>query len=325
MFRRASGLRRSTTREFSIRPIAPAKRFSLSSVSTKAASSMDSRSKQCTFHHSSRSAKMLPRMAGPIKQGERKVSWASRADSSSTNVSPVTGRAPVQSDTIPEESSPGGKPYFPAEHRLVEESPQPLLSPEQRLLTDISRKNAKSAPAETSRGHDRISAQSPSLRHSLDVRLNKPEVMSAKTQPVTKPLEVTLEEDFHLDEKAPLRAIKNPSDEDLHPLGDEGGQEQTEPRGTTGRMDGDAWGESFPVEWICTDRLPFFRTRHLRNPWNKDREVKVSRDGTELEPGVGQQLIDEWQKLAGPSPNSAQGQASKTPAGRRKTLTTLPS
>jgi hypothetical protein len=57
------------------------------------------------------------------------------------------------------------------------------------------------------------------------------------------------------------------------------------------------WGQAFKVEWICTDRLPFHRIRHLRNPWNHDREIKVSRDGTELEPGVGQQLVEQWETL----------------------------
>jgi hypothetical protein len=57
---------------------------------------------------------------------------------------------------------------------------------------------------------------------------------------------------------------------------------------------GSAWDLSFRIEWIRTDSLPFFRTWHLRNPWNHGREVKVSRDGTELEPNVGQQLLNEW-------------------------------
>ncbi|KAF9263004.1 kinase-like protein [Marasmius fiardii PR-910] len=56
-------------------------------------------------------------------------------------------------------------------------------------------------------------------------------------------------------------------------------------------------GRPFKIDWICTERLPYFRTRHLRNPWNHDRIVKVSQDGTELEPSVGQQLIDEWQRF----------------------------
>lgn len=56
------------------------------------------------------------------------------------------------------------------------------------------------------------------------------------------------------------------------------------------------WGTPFKVQWIKVGRLPFHRTRHLRNAWNHEREVKVSRDGTELEPGVGQALLDEWDK-----------------------------
>ena len=75
----------------------------------------------------------------------------------------------------------------------------------------------------------------------------------------------------------------------------------------TGRAqeDGPVWGESFKVEWVRTERLPFTRTRHLRNPWNHDREVKVSRDGTELEPSVGQALLDEWDRPDPPPPSPA--------------------
>ena len=40
----------------------------------------------------------------------------------------------------------------------------------------------------------------------------------------------------------------------------------------------------FRIQWLHVDALPFNRTRHLRNPWNFDREVKVCRDGGELEP-----------------------------------------
>ncbi|KAG6002137.1 hypothetical protein E4U21_003434 [Claviceps maximensis] len=51
------------------------------------------------------------------------------------------------------------------------------------------------------------------------------------------------------------------------------------------------WGKPFKLEWLSTTRLPFFRTRGLRNPWNSNREVKIARDGTELEPSVGRRLI----------------------------------
>ncbi|KAM3415055.1 hypothetical protein BST61_g10190 [Cercospora zeina] len=53
----------------------------------------------------------------------------------------------------------------------------------------------------------------------------------------------------------------------------------------------DYWGKQFKLEWISTSKLPFYRTRGLRNPWNANREVKIARDGTELEPSVGKRLV----------------------------------
>ncbi|CAZ86201.1 unnamed protein product [Tuber melanosporum] len=52
-----------------------------------------------------------------------------------------------------------------------------------------------------------------------------------------------------------------------------------------------AWGKPFRVEWVSTTRVPFYRTRGLRNSWNANREVKIARDGTELEENVGRRLI----------------------------------
>jgi hypothetical protein len=50
-------------------------------------------------------------------------------------------------------------------------------------------------------------------------------------------------------------------------------------------------GKLFKVEWLSTNRLPFYKTRGLRNPWNANKEVKIARDGTELETGVGKRLV----------------------------------
>lgn len=63
------------------------------------------------------------------------------------------------------------------------------------------------------------------------------------------------------------------------------------------RQDGgvEVWGTPFRVDWVKTTRLPFHRVRHLRNPWNQDREIKVSRDGTEVEPEVGRLLMLAWE------------------------------
>jgi YT521-B-like domain len=49
-------------------------------------------------------------------------------------------------------------------------------------------------------------------------------------------------------------------------------------------------GKPFRIEWVSTERVPFYRTRGLRNPWNSNREVKIARDGTEIEPSVGRKL-----------------------------------
>lgn len=98
---------------------------------------------------------------------------------------------------------------------------------------------------------------------------------------------------------------------DLEEGGEEGGEkdkerekEQTQSQQQGG--DGDApavsqsWGKPFKIEWISTNRLPFYRTRGLRNPWNANREVKIARDGTELEPTVGERLVQMFHRL-GPS------------------------
>ena len=57
-----------------------------------------------------------------------------------------------------------------------------------------------------------------------------------------------------------------------------------------------AFGKPFKIEWLATNRLPFYRTRGLRNPWNANREVKIARDGTELETSVGRRLIQMFHK-----------------------------
>ncbi|KAM0740174.1 hypothetical protein ACQRIT_005358 [Beauveria bassiana] len=50
-------------------------------------------------------------------------------------------------------------------------------------------------------------------------------------------------------------------------------------------------GKPFNLQWLSTIPLPFYRTRGLRNPWNSNREVKIARDGTELEPSIGRRLV----------------------------------
>lgn len=67
------------------------------------------------------------------------------------------------------------------------------------------------------------------------------------------------------------------------------------------------WGKPFKLEWLSTTRLPFYRTRGLRNPWNSNREVKIARDGTELEPAVGRKLIGLFNRIQSPVSVSTMG------------------
>lgn len=61
-----------------------------------------------------------------------------------------------------------------------------------------------------------------------------------------------------------------------------------------GEVESQSFGKPFRIQWLSTERVPFHRTRGLRNPWNANREVKIARDGTEIEPTVGRKLIQLW-------------------------------
>ncbi|KAI9104989.1 YT521-B-like domain-containing protein [Phlyctochytrium arcticum] len=58
------------------------------------------------------------------------------------------------------------------------------------------------------------------------------------------------------------------------------------------------WGTPFSIRWICTDPLPFSQVKHLRNSWNANKQVKVSRDGIEVESSIGKRLLEEFHKNA---------------------------
>ena len=98
----------------------------------------------------------------------------------------------------------------------------------------------------------------------------------------------------------------DPEDEDLAPIIDQEvddpvaflkAEEHAEDAEETAlTAEAQAFGKPFKIEWISTNRLPFYRTRGLRNPWNANREVKIARDGTEIETSVGRRLIQMFQK-----------------------------
>jgi hypothetical protein len=96
---------------------------------------------------------------------------------------------------------------------------------------------------------------------------------------------------------------------DLSDIEDEE-EDKTSSKGDVGEEGAD--DKPFRVEWISTNRLPFYRTRGLRNPWNANREVKIARDGTELETSVGKRLIQMFHR-PGPATGPPIGMSPSNP------------
>ncbi|KAM0791740.1 hypothetical protein ACM66B_004008 [Microbotryomycetes sp. NB124-2] len=53
-------------------------------------------------------------------------------------------------------------------------------------------------------------------------------------------------------------------------------------------------GTPFRVQWLAISNVPFVATKHILNAFNANREIKISRDGTEIEPEAGQQLLRQF-------------------------------
>ncbi|KAK9451465.1 YT521-B-like domain-containing protein [Limtongia smithiae] len=70
---------------------------------------------------------------------------------------------------------------------------------------------------------------------------------------------------------------------------EESGPAPSSPTGTEALLK--SWGTPFKLQWLSTNRVQFFRTKGLKNSWNSNRDVKIARDGTELEPSVGRKMI----------------------------------
>jgi hypothetical protein len=133
-------------------------------------------------------------------------------------------------------------------------------------------KSTLSAPAAAGYGHSSVPNPEPSffdipVPHSLEGEAKKQEALGGSSRPQDEDKYGVLRKDTVLSpgEKA-VREAQAPPEV----------QEEFSP---------EDWGLSFKIEWIRVGTLPFHRLRSLRNPWNADREVKVSRDGTEIEPG----------------------------------------
>lgn len=288
------------------------------------------------------------RMAGPVlhhhdeQHGEgHQVSWASR---SSIDSPPTRRTSSSAADASGTSSQRNYASYLsPSEGRVVDESPLPIESPEAAYLPPQSNTKAATAPSVMQGERNLLSSDSSGIPHHGKFSYRTPSALAAAPA-IMAGYQQHSEEDIRLDPLAPMRAVKHPeaiglsfsavheaeerygSPPSTGPSGVAPSAPDTKGKGRDGPADtkagdGPSWGDSFRVEWLRTDRLPFHRTRHLRNPWNHDREVKVSRDGTELDPSVGQALLDEWDKPEPPEPpprSATRSQPAEMPSGPQK-------
>ncbi|KAI0700364.1 YT521-B-like domain-containing protein [Cerioporus squamosus] len=276
------------------------------------------------------------KMAGPIMRGEQRVSWASRTDSPQRRSSLQTPReSPATARQGPETFfSPSEQRYEQSPFPMSPETHAQFSAASQRRSTLDEPDRVSTAPAVMLQRHRALSGQTVEGQApaSFDIHTLRP-----VAPVITGRKQMSQPEGIELDRTAPFRAMRDPragveaairsaseesplqtvTEEDERQHLDDGRgkgkavsrfeqdhtpgeRSQDDGPAQRGQEEGPVWGESFKVEWIRTERLPFTRTRHLRNPWNHDREVKVSRDGTELEPSVGQALLEEWDKLDEP-------------------------
>ena len=200
--------------------------------------------------------------AGASPTPDREDTGAERKDP----ISPPDGRQVIKpspqsapADQLSFASVEPHKPY----HRLANSLPNPSTSPPRAV-----------GPVHASSCNISSNALSRSPKNSPTRGTREPNEHNAVLRPIPVEHEVS---EAHIDDR-------------LKPVP----EVQSKGRDTRDDGTGSARGRPFRIEWIRTVPLPFFRTWHLRNPWNHGREVKVSRDGTELEPNVGQRLLDEW-------------------------------
>jgi len=239
-------------------------------------------------------------------------------------VGEVKGNVPL---SLPESTVQGHQalchPLPPEEGRAVEQSSESTSRPPEG--SSVGRVLASSAPANLDGFH-------PDIPHSAKFTTTGPPHANIPLKSLS----------LELNADAPYRAMRDTADQNIHegahPSDSVSPVEQevlehahdvvlqtvTEEPAKLSDAPKDAsevWGRSFRVDWIRTMHLPFIRTRHLRNPWNHGREVKVSRDGTELEPSIGRQLLEEWDKPP-PSPVDDPAASSRSTQQRRGSKST---
>ncbi|KAJ7152279.1 YT521-B-like domain-containing protein [Mycena crocata] len=218
------------------------------------------------------------RMAGPIGEGiAEHVVWGAKSGPPLAARSPgaATGSAPSPTTTHHDPHA-----AILSDEHLVENSPAPLATP---TSTPLRPSESHSAPPALERRHH-SPYLSPAVKHSLDQLLGG----------LRRGIDMDeAHQRTHNASSAPRAGTKEEHGEAAI-TGEESVDEKSDDGSAGTREVG--WGREFRLDWVCNEPLSFQHMRHLRNPWNHNREVKVSRDGTELEPSVGQALLAKWRR-----------------------------
>ncbi|KAG8691891.1 hypothetical protein FRC11_006472 [Ceratobasidium sp. 423] len=274
------------------------------------------------------------RMEGPIINSQQSVSWESRGPSKSPTSPTVQRKSEATegaSSDAAETGQPGSKLLFfsPSEHKFAS-SPTPITP-------------GSGFPAFV---HPDGQTSAPEMGQAPKALTNPTGGVESEGKAIGPAVILAQQDTFELDQSAPYRATRTtsgiigpPKEQESHTDGDgvihrdtafatdeleharglsEGPsvrpiREMLAPLSPDGEDKPEGWGKPFKIQWIKTEKLPFHRTRHLRNPWNSDREVKVSRDGTEVEPSVGQRLLDEWDRAIEPAEQASAAGPAPTP------------
>ena len=229
-------------------------------------------------------------MAGQVLRDETSTPWAPAIEftpppsSVSSSRDQSAGASPLPDGTGAEGQDP--LYLFPFDEPRVDQTPQsaPAGWPSFAL-------------ADPHKPADRFTNSMPNtntrlLRHPVQASSLPVLISDALSRSLRNPLTRSSRESSKLDAVSVSILVEHQADLDDRPnTAPDGSFEGRDTRDDAARS---AWDLSFRIEWIRTDSLPFVCTRHIRNPWNHGREVKVSRDGTELEPNVGQRLLNEW-------------------------------
>ncbi|GAA6059146.1 hypothetical protein JCM10212_003893 [Sporobolomyces blumeae] len=249
------------------------------------------------------------RMTGPIASvsSNSRPSWSSSGQASAEETaSSASLSAPSQ--TIPEEEPSTFPPrppvlFSPSEHRLAQASPSNITpSPAPSRSQQSEQKHGGSYPM---RLPSEIEAEA---RHEMAIEQERMAFVTRTNLHLPPNVAEAAKRAVTYDSAAAGSAKRGNAEKDEVPPGTlrdairqlnadkpavaRDDDEETRRPARSGSSS--TWGTPFTVDWIKVCRLPFARTRHIRNSFNGNREVKVSRDGTEVEPAAGQALLDEF-------------------------------